>query len=608
MNLFVIAWGWPGMEPENVVDAMEQMNRLYPQLEADTLFCEGDPCKRWLVASLQHGGDTATPRQYVSYSHSHLTLFDGLPIHPQNSFAAHRATELDRHWEDLPNVLEGQFLAARISLGQSPELEIVTDPLGTAQFYSFDSHRGWLLSNSVRLIQLLSGAEDPDHIGLSLYLATDWVWGDRTLIQDIRVIPGGQRWRWVYKEEKPHKHSYFEPSYLIPSTFPSSAGQMQKLAKDLIPMFQTLSSNFESLSCLLTGGRDSRLIAALASAAGVPFSSRTIGDPSSSDVRIARRVSKELGIIHNFLPLTTHDLSEQWQVAARRLVDQNDGMVSLWQIGDVLRQPHSVHKLEILFSGTGGEIARVWREKRLPKPEFLHNLSATRKSTYEKIVPDYRALICPETTEATKTYLDQFIDGCVSSGFSQMDITHVFYAFERVRRWGGSNSRKSQPIADAFRPFCTRPYLFASFAMSATERYFESLHFQLMHMLQPDLHSLPFAKRSWSPQTVPAYLWWRARKISFSRLFYAAASRIASTAPKPRHRVKKALDQASLFEAEREHLRDYCLSHRNSTIWQLADRSQFERLMSSDAEPTERNKCLARLYTIATLFYYFHPD
>jgi asparagine synthase (glutamine-hydrolysing) len=223
----------------------------------------------------------------------------------------------------------------------------------------------------------------------------------------------------------------------------------------------------------------------------------------------------------------------------------------------------------------------------------------------KRAIHNYGALIKPETTEMVIAYLNEFVATCADFGFSSAEVPDVFHAYERVRRWGGSNHRKLSPIGDLFSPFCTRLFVNAAFNMSAGRRFLESLHYQLMSQLRPDLHRLPFARRDWLPQSLPAYIGWMVSQTISRRLL--RRSRPALDTAQTSTEITKAFDQSSQLEVQREYLRDYCLSWHDSVIWQFVDREVFERVMSSDSLHMARRKHLSGLYSVVTLFYYFHP-
>jgi hypothetical protein len=63
-------------------------------------------------------------------------------------------------------------------------------------------------------------------------------------------------------------------------------------------------------------------------------------------------------------------------------------------------------------------------------------------------------------------------------------------------------------------------------------------------------------------------------------------------------------DRLGWLESKREEIREISLSQKDSLIWELVDRSMFERITSSSTDPKERSHLLKGIFHIATLFYY----
>ena len=116
---------------------------------------------------MQHDSTTASPRRYLFSENGETTFYDGVAIDRTDSFAAHDAGELARHWADLPEKLEGHFVAARVRTSPAT-IELMTDLLGVQQVYYCRSGNMWLISNSARPLVQLSDASQFDPLGVSM--------------------------------------------------------------------------------------------------------------------------------------------------------------------------------------------------------------------------------------------------------------------------------------------------------------------------------------------------------------------------------------------------------------------------------------------------------
>lgn len=87
-----------------------------------------------------------------------------------------------------------------------------------------------------------------------------------------------------------------------PVRVPRSRRRRRKLlngaAEALVQAVRPLADHGEPVRLALSGGRDSRLMAAVLHAAGVPFTARTHGFADSPDVVLATRIADALGVEH----------------------------------------------------------------------------------------------------------------------------------------------------------------------------------------------------------------------------------------------------------------------------------------------------------------------
>jgi hypothetical protein len=171
----------------------------------------------------------------------------------------------------------------------------------------------------------------------------------------------------------------------------------------------------------------------------------------------------------------------------------------------------------------------------------------------------------------------------------------------------GNNVRALMSMRDVFSLYCTRAFVEATFAMPILLRYSETLHFNLMKILAPQLLNIPFESKKWPLQNpilnlIYAYGAFKL-KGGFRRIHL-----YNPTKQKQKARKKAVNAPFSWFEAKREHMRALCLDHRNSSVWDFVDRDVYEKLTSSTTVQEERIRCLKTLFNISTLFYYEHDS
>ena len=212
MHLFVAICDSTEDLARRAIGALRQAAGIYPQLDATTFWSFSDRSPVF-AAGLHHGHDAIGPRIYQSQSDRQVTFYDGLPLDTTGRFDAHDAAVLGENWQNLHPVLEGRYVALRLDTGSST-LEAIIDPLGSYQLFTLEHDGACLLSNSVRVLAQIGQKTQLDPVAISLALCLNRVSDHRTLLSDIRVMPGGRRWSWrPGKGRFQHETTSHRPNY-----------------------------------------------------------------------------------------------------------------------------------------------------------------------------------------------------------------------------------------------------------------------------------------------------------------------------------------------------------------------------------------------------------
>ncbi len=600
MNIFLAGFGLSESMKQAATQTLRSVTDVYPQLDLDTLHIWNE--NNAFVGTLHTNSVIASPREYVAKSEGYLTFFSGTPVSSDGNIIAHQAADLARHWSELPKTLDGQFAAIRVDL-QNFQIEVLTDPLGMEQVYVHQRGSTVVISNSVRLIEQTCALTSIDEVGASLFLSLGWVGGYRTLRESVHVLPGGCLHRWQYNG------SYSSFAYLPRTSLAqlSRGGRelrIDKLAHSLTTMIRSLSDRVDPLGCGLTGGRDSRVVAAAVIASGVPASFVTMGSVESPDVKIATNIAEAMHLTHR-VGYPQGMVVDHWDEGARRLVRQTDGLVNLWQVANSISQCQHIDNLPLSLWGVGGEIASGTYHRSLNLPPTRGESQILRTFLSCLVAKDHM-LLKQETRHLALQSVRETCEGFLDDGFEPFVVPDAFYIFERVRRWAGTNIRKAAPVCDMFTPFCTIPYIEAAHSMPLPDRIAGRLHTELIRATTPSLLDFPYDK----PRRPPL------PKIGAKRL---VAQTIREAAPRWLLRVlrygvgqlpqrtsegKPGLAQAEWVEAKRESILDVCLNQPSSVLWDYVDRRSFENIMSSKTADKVRRQHCAKILSIATLFYY----
>ncbi len=590
MNVFVAGWNLTADMQEAALAALRRMISTYPVLDIQSLCWARGPR---VIAAIMHekpDGRVSSPLPCVFKTAAGICFYDGCFVDPSGRFNPMNAQELSAHWNDVGTTAEGQFSAVRVGL-KTPRLEVFTDFLGMGQVYYWNTGHSWMLSNSVELIARTIQSADLDPLGVGLALSLGWVPGDRTLHQSIRVLPAAAHWSWEGASNDPVKICNYPKSrfWELPRTFRFERDEASQLEKKLSGICAELGKQQGVLECPITGGRDSRVLVGLLMQGRVSTQYYTDAFPGSEeDVGIGQSVAQTLDLPYKVVSKDIEGLSREWSSAVERLVRQNDGMVSLWQIGDILWEPRPVGSSSIRLWGIGGEIARgiydnpIWHYG-------LKSASFTKRFLARKLLERSELITIESATTATD-FIGQWVDQKLDEGCPIADIPDLFYTSERVRRWAASNARKVRPWVDLFAPLCTRPFVEAAFRLVPSLRFCEPIHYHLLR-LNPELHRIPFSGAAWRNQNP---------NLSMLKMVWEKKIR-------PGNRQLRSLRtpyQAILLEQKLKEVRDFCLTQRDSCIWNYIHQPQVESLLHLTTSPETRQRHLPLLLQVLTLLHY----
>jgi hypothetical protein len=287
--------------------------------------------------------------------------------------------------------------------------------------------------------------------------------------------------------------------------------QAEPLAEALTQAVRPFTRHDRPVRLALSGGRDSRLIAAALHAAGVPFFGATHGMPEHADVVLARRVARTLGVECEVAPTTLRDgavVVPHPMGRAHRVVRVCEGMNSAYE-GVNGWAPYDP---EPRTSGSGGE--------RLRGGFLADQRDLTDAGVRKRLQTIFLAqqhLVTDEGNAWARKHHDEWCARYESvgpgGGLDVLDRLHMFY---RTGRWlAGSHTATLMNWA-YYHPFLDNRVVRAALSLSVEWRLTEEPVALAMNALAPALRDIPFEGRRWRfEQGGPRTLWrrpaWRRR-------------------------------------------------------------------------------------------------
>ena len=220
---------------------------------------------------------------------------------------------------------------------------------------------------------------------------------------------------------------------------PDRPGGAAQVAAALIEAVAPLRSAAGPVELSLTGGKDSRLVAAALVAAGVPVRAKTHGFAQHPDVVVAAEVARLLGIEHEVRTPATPEATIDVATRLRATVLVADGMLSAFE--NVGRPDHSPSPA-FTAGGHGGELLRGGYAETAAGGRYRHGATAYAKRTaratelLRRLTTGHVALLRPGAAAAYLASLRPWSATALSRG--PLLALDDFYLVNRAGRWSAA--------------------------------------------------------------------------------------------------------------------------------------------------------------------------
>ncbi|MBP9853829.1 MAG: hypothetical protein KBD53_03050 [Candidatus Omnitrophica bacterium] len=226
---------------------------------------------------------------------------------------------------DLVQYLNGNF--SIIIYGKKDlSLFVANDRIGLRPLYYFNCNGKICFSSEVKA--LATDSEFPRKINFQSIidlLTYEYVLEEQTLIENIFVFPYASTALIEKNKEKVNPRCYWDFQYSQTDQSVLTDGYMEQfleLFKQAVE--RTYNSPYFPVGLPLSGGLDSRLIAAVTDLKYSPINTFTFGEQNCDDVKYAKRISNIIVSNHHHSPIQYHQLASFFEKG----VSYCDGMVS----------------------------------------------------------------------------------------------------------------------------------------------------------------------------------------------------------------------------------------------------------------------------------------
>lgn len=179
-----------------------------------------------------------------------------------------------------------------------------SDAVGLKPAYWAETADGWLFSSTITDILICEPtlAQPLDSLAVQFLFIGRATWEDRTLHERVKRLASGAVYRWTPEDglSVSRERRWVLPEADPGMTFPAFCREMDTQMNRL--MDGMLASNPEPLALSLSGGYDSRLLAAMTVERGHRPLSITFGAPHTREARAAAEIARLLGLPHRAAP------------------------------------------------------------------------------------------------------------------------------------------------------------------------------------------------------------------------------------------------------------------------------------------------------------------
>jgi len=396
---------------------------------------------------------------------------------------------LDEPGAPLPDDVAGEYAVAR--LYPNGMLEGFGDPAGLYQLFH-PSDGTSILANRAAFVALLSGRGEPDRLS-ALWLGTiGYRVGQESGWAGVRQL--GQNERFT---ADPMGSQQLREPFRLPTArgFANGGAALLEQGLEQAKAAIRLAAGDGPLDLPITGGKDSRVVLAVALAGG--FRDRltlfTRGYAGHPDVLVGQAIAERLGVPHRREPPLGSDMPadlgpQAFLTLLRTIAFQADGGMGGWDNVS----GHQIGR-ETLISGHLGEVLKAYA-KRQPDGPLDPATMVRLQGPFDPL-----EVLRPSARQHLVDTLARQMTEAAEGGAEEADLPDLFYWRNRVANWlGGIRGIKAferQPVLPLGVPALMR----LAFLMTAAERKAELAHYKLIEATAPALIDLPFAHQSWDP-------------------------------------------------------------------------------------------------------------
>lgn len=443
--------------------------------------------------TMMHGTDMVGLAWPFHATDGHLTAISlGVPIGPDIAAGPLDLCRRLLDGEDLHREVVPPF--GLVAVDGDRRVVVQQDWLGMCRIFTSTVDDLTVFATRPSLVaHFLHGSPAPDLSAWGSYLATGFFGGSMSPVEGVRLLHPGERLvaerhedRWLVESQARIGVDAIVLAGRATANRPEDA--LDEAAQALIGTATRLSQLYSGpIELGLSGGKDSRLIAAASLAAGLrPNLVTNIDVPEEGETasELVATVHRTRGIDLNHRLRRVSDPATVLDVGLAERIDRFQRRYDYeYPSSFSVRPPPPLRmelEVDVQLSGVGGElVSGYW----YPKGEQTAADTATRQLM--KAIP--RAALRSDVHAAEEARIRGILAAITEAGLDREHIIDYLYLVERVRRWY-SSAYSFMTVT----PFLAPGFVKASFAFDPQLKRERAVHARLLRRLLPEWADLPF--------------------------------------------------------------------------------------------------------------------
>jgi hypothetical protein len=542
----LLAWHKSGILSETNTDRTTQrlikdaLPIFEPEPETQSFECS---CAALIYAELPVEGWT-TPFLHTNESAVNLSLQYPLNLNavakdlnlsniPGTHTLAAVCGAIDAHAKTLIECLDPPYSLLRFNR-KSEHLTILQDGLGMNPLYVYEDGETWAVTNRIFALRALNLLLIPVIEEWAVRFLIGWIPLDGTGFQRIRQAAPGEHFRLDSNGIKSKRYNALQ-HWVTPTTPPTSHEEIcDRAAKGVQDRIHSIAPHWETPRFGLSGGYDSRALAAAFMAAGEPMRPFVGNWTGQRDVEIAVQLAELAGLEINVRgkakknPKTrkNHSPDEQNGEDPLEIFERGVRVALLWQAGqgEFLNNFGYDHIRGgiIDIRGQHGEIGRGYYNRRLAFPPE-NDAECLRRLKVSLVNHRAFSLMHKEIRYAAMDLLNRAWNHGKNYVESPHELLDFFYLYERTRRW--SPTLLGQRTGLVVSPLLNVDFIHSSFQLKSLEKINAPFHRKIIDQGAPIWRDVPFLSELKQNETIDEFnasgslrdLKWRLRGLLSAR-------------------------------------------------------------------------------------------